>query len=104
MEAVGTLQMMIGFGFSEVNFSTGGVFFMANSFISSGSQKKDTSDSGFRGRDADEVETFDGEAFSFVSSASGFQKNDRSEMSFVCGDTGDETSFLGGPIQRDMTC
>ncbi len=93
----GTLYVMIGFGFSVVNFAISGAFFVVVSFASSGSQKKENSDFGFR-CDANEVETFDGEAFSFESSASGFQKNESSEMSFVCGDTGEETIFLEGAI------
>ncbi len=100
---IGTLIMMIGFGFSVVNFSTGALF-VATSLVSLGSQKKDNSDSGFRCRDADEVETFDGEAFSFESSASGFQKKESSEMGFVRGVTGEETTFLGGAIQSFTTC
>ncbi len=103
MGGEGTLIMMIGFGTSEVNFVTEGSFFVVSSLASSDSQKKVNSDFSF-GCDADEVETFDGEAFSFESSASGFQKKERSETSFVRGDTGDETTFLGGAIQRVTTC
>ncbi len=103
-EGEGTLHVMICFRISGENFSISGTFFIATSLVSSGSQKKDTSDSGFRGRDADEVETFDGEAFSFMSSVSGFQKKESSETGFVRGDTGDEMNFLGGAIQRDFTC
>ncbi len=44
------------------------------------------------------------EAFSFDSSASGFQKKDRSETDFIHGITGDEMTFLGGPIQSCTTC
>ncbi len=76
---------------------------MVTSLASSGSQKKENSDFGFR-CDANEVETFDGEAFSFESSASGFQKKESSETSFVCGNTGEEMTFLGGAIQSFMTC
>ncbi len=42
--------------------------------------------------------TFDEEAISFMFSTSGFQKKDRSEMGFICRDTGDEMSFAGGVI------
>ncbi len=101
---VGTSHVMIEMGFSVVNFSISGMFFVATSFASSDSQKKDNPDSGFRCRDADEVETFDGEAFSFESSASGFQKKENSVMCFVHGVTGEETTFLGGAIQSFFTC
>ncbi len=90
--------MMIGFGFSAENFLTLGALFVATSFVSSGSQKKENSDSSFRSGDVGEVVTFDGDAISFVSSASGFQKKDRSVMDFVCRDTGDEMNFVGGAI------
>ncbi len=72
--------------------------------VASGSQKKEYSDSSFRCDDARDVVTFDEEAISFVFSTSGFQKKDRSETGFVHGDTGDEMSFVGGVIQRDLTC
>ncbi len=55
---------------------------MVTSLTSSGSQKKENSESDFRCIDARDVVTFDGEATSFMSSASGFQKKDRSEMDF----------------------
>ncbi len=48
--------------------------------------------------------TFDGEVFSFVSLVSGFQKNESSVTNFVCGDTGDEMSFMGGAIRSEVTC
>ncbi len=98
----GTLIMTIGFGFSAANFPTGGVFFVVTSFDSSGSQKKDNLNSDFRC--TDKVETFDGEAISFDSSALGIQKKERSETDFVHGVIGDETTFLGGAIQRVTTC
>ncbi len=98
----GTLIMTIGFGFSAANFLTGGVFLVATSFDSSGSQKKDNSNSDFRC--TDKVETFDGEAISFDSSASGIQKKDRSGMGFVHGVTGDEMIFVGDENQSDLTC
>ncbi len=94
---VGTLQVMIGIGMGAANFAISGAFFIATSSASLDSQKKVNSDFGF-GCDTDEVETFDGEAFSFDSSASGFQKNESSETSFVHGDTGEETIFLEGAI------
>ncbi len=103
IRGVGTSHVMIGMGTGAVNFSTSGALFVATSFISSGSQKKENSDFGFR-CDANEVETFDGEAFSLESSASGFQKNKRLETAFVHGDTGDEMTFLGGAIQSLTTC
>ncbi len=81
-----------------VNFAISGAFFVVTSLVSLNSQKKDNSESEFRCRDADEVVTFDGEAFSFVFSISEFQKNESSETDFVRGDTGEETSFLGGSI------
>ncbi len=104
MGGEGILYVTIGIGMGAVNFVTSGALFVATSLASSDSQKKDNSNSGFRCRDADEVETFDGEAFSFIFSASGFQKDDRSEMSFVRGDTGDEMSFVGGAIRSMTTC
>ncbi len=100
----GTLNVTIGIGTGTENFTISRAFFVVISFASSDSQKKVSSESDFRFVDVGEVETFDGEAFSFVFSASGFQKKDKSEMGFVRGDTGDETSFMGGAIQRDTTC
>ncbi len=94
---------MIGVGFNAANFSTDALF-VATSFVSSDSQKKEYSDSDFRFVDVGEVETFDGEAFSFVFSASGFQKKERSVMGFMHGVTGEEMSFLGGPIESLTTC
>ncbi len=96
MGAVGTLQMMIGFRVSVENFVTGGSFFVVTSLVSSGSQKKDNSNSYFRCRDADEVETFDSEAISFLSSASGIQKKESLETDFIRGVTGDETKYFWG--------
>ncbi len=96
------MQEMIGFGISAVNFSTRGSFFVVTSLVFSGSQKKDNS--GFRCRDADEIETFNGEAISFLSSASGIQKKDRSETDFVHGVTGAETTFVGDANQINLTC
>ncbi len=84
---------MIGFVFSVVNFSMSGELFESISLVSLDSQKKDNSNSDFRCRDADEVVTFDGEAISFNSSASGIQKKDRSE-----------TDFVGDANQRNLTC
>ncbi len=71
MGGEGTLIVMIGSGISAMNFSNSGAFFIAISFISSGSQKKENSETCFRNGD---VETFVGEVISFVSSASEFQK------------------------------
>ncbi len=77
--------MMIGFGISEVNLMISGAFFVAILFVSSGSQKKENLEIDFGcGDDGDRV-TFDGEAISFDSAASEFQKKDRSEMSFIRG-------------------
>ncbi len=74
--------MIIGFGISAVNFATSGAFFVATSFDSSGSQKKENSESGFGCRDAIDAVIFDRDATSLVSSASGFQKKERSETGF----------------------
>ncbi len=104
MGGEGTLHVMIGIGTGAENFATSGALFVASSFASSGVQKKERSDSVFESGDVNDVVIFDGKAFSFVSSASGIQKKDRSEMGFVRGDTGDETHFVGGLIQRDLTC
>ncbi len=79
----GILYVMIFFGIGEVNFSTEDALFVATSLASSDSQKKVNLDSEFRCRDADDVETFEGEASSFMSSTSGFQKKNRSEMGFI---------------------
>ncbi len=100
----GTLNVTIGIGMGAVNFAIGGSFFVASSFISSGDQKKEYSGSVFGSRDVDDVEILDGEATLFISSASGFQKKDRSETDFVSGVTGDEMNFVGGAIQRDLPC
>ncbi len=83
--------MMNGIGMGAENFSTGGVLFVATSFVSSGSQKKEYSEVDFGCIDA---VTFIGEVTLFFSSASRFQKKERSEMDFVHGDTGDEMSFV----------
>ncbi len=74
---------------------------MVTSLVFSGSQKKVSSDSVFGSGDA---VILDGEVTSFVHSASGSQKKDKSVTDFVRGDTGDEMSFMGGAIQRDTTC
>ncbi len=87
--------MTICFGTGAENFVTSGALFVVTSLVSSGSQKKVYSeDSDFGSRDVGDVVTFIEEAISSVSSASGFQKNDRSEIDFVCGATGDEMSFV----------
>ncbi len=65
---------MIGFGFRVVNFSVGGTFFVSTSLVSLDSQKKVSSDSDFRFRDADEVETFDGDAFHSIHQLRGSKK------------------------------
>ncbi len=96
--------MMIGFGISVVNFATGGTFFVVTSFASSGSQKKVYSDSSFGSRDDEDAVNFDGDVTSFVSSALGIQKKERSEMSFICGVIGDVMIFVGDEIQSDFTC
>ncbi len=71
----------------------------------SGVQKKESSETRFGGTgNVGEVGTLEGEATLFMSSASGIQKKDRSEMSFVYGVTGDEMGFVGEVIRRDTTC
>ncbi len=95
---------MIGIGTGAESFAISAAFFVVTSLVSLDSQKKDNSDSEFGSGDADDAVTFFGEAISFVFSVSGFQKNERSEMGFVHGVTGDETIFLGGPIQSLTTC
>ncbi len=110
---------MIGEGVGVENSSTGGDFFVfffnffdffdfnflvATSFVSSGIQKKVSSGSVFESGEVDDVVTFIGEAMSYVSSVSGFQKKERSVMGFVCGITGDETIFVGDENHSDFTC
>ncbi len=97
MGVIGTLHVMIGIGTGAVNIATSGALFVATSFVSSGSQKKENSDSEsiFEGWD---------EVIPFVCSASGSQKKEYSVMCFVRGVIGDETIFLGGPIQSFLTC
>ncbi len=63
-----------------------------------------SSDSVFRSGDVSEEETFIDDVFSYVSSALGFQKKERSVMGFVRQVAGDEMTFLGGAIQSEMTC
>ncbi len=95
----GTVHVMIGIGMGAENFATGGSFFAATSLVSLDSQKKENSeDSDFGCRDIRD------EVISFTSSASGSQKKERSETSFVHGVAGDETIFLGGAIQRVTIC
>ncbi len=43
-------------------------------------------------------------ATSFILSASGSQKKDRSEMGFGRRGTSDVENFIGGTIRRDLTC
>ncbi len=93
--------MVIGFGIGVEKFMNSRAFFIAISFVSSDSQKKESSEGDFVCRD---VGTSDREMISFVYSASGIQKNESSITDFVCGDTGDEMSFLGGAICKDTTC
>ncbi len=81
--------MMIGFGIGAENFSILGALFVATLLESSDSQKKVNSGSSFRCGDVRDVVTFDGEATSFMSSASGFQKNENSQTGFGCKITGD---------------
>ncbi len=90
--------MMIGFGISGVNFVTEGSFFVVTSFVSSGSQKKVYSEVDFGCRHVEDAVIFDEEMTWFVFLASGFQRKDRSETSFIRGVTGDEMSFVGGAI------
>ncbi len=80
---VETCEMEIRCGTGAVNSATSGALFVATSFDSSGSQKKEYSDSDFGCRDVGDVVTFIGDATSLVSLASEFQKKDRSEMGFV---------------------
>ncbi len=77
------------FGTGAENFAISGAFFVVTSCASSDFQKKVSSESDFRCGD---------EVISFVLSASGSQKKERSVMSFIHGVTGDETSFIGGAI------
>ncbi len=100
-EGEGTLHMMIGFGFSVVNFAISGAFFVAISFTSLDSQKKVNSEIDFGCRDA---VILDGEVTLFMSSASGFQKKDRSVMGFRHGVTGNEMIFVEDENQSDLTC
>ncbi len=112
MGADGILHVMIGFGTSAGIFATSGAFFVATSLDSSDSQKKEYSEVGFGCRDTGDVVIFDGEATSFISSSSGFQKKTdrkrlsffpqllnskkkRSETGFECRDTGDVENFIG---------
>ncbi len=97
-------ETTICFGTSEVNFAICGSFFMATSSASSGVQKKESSGSGFGCRDVGDVLILVREANSFMFSTSESQKKERSEMDFVHGITGDETTFLGGAIKRVTTC
>ncbi len=83
--------MMIGFGISAENFLISGTFFIATSFASSGSQKKEYSEVDFGCVDA---VTFIGEVTSFFSSTSGLQKKDRSETSFIRRGTGNVETFI----------
>ncbi len=101
---VGTLHMTIGFGTDVENFAMSYVLFDSIAFVFLDSQKKDNSDDWFDNGDNGNEVTFDGEIFSFVSLVSGFQKNESSVTDFVCGNTGDETNFVGGTIHRDATC
>ncbi len=77
---------------------------LSASFCSSGTQKKEYSETSFGCRDVGDALILDGKATSFMFSASGFQKKERSEMGFVHGDTGDEMNFVGDAIQSDLTC
>ncbi len=90
------MYVMIGTG-AEI-FAIAGTFFVVTSFVSSGVQKKENSDDCLRCRDDGDEVTFDGEAISFDSSASEFQKKESSETSFIHGVTGDEMSFVGEMI------
>ncbi len=66
-----------------MNFATSGALFVTTSSIPLGVQKKESSETKFGIGDVDDVGTFEGEATSFVYSASRSQKKDRSEMDFV---------------------
>ncbi len=83
MGGEGTLHVTIGIGTGAENFTISGAFFVVISLASSDSQKKVSSDSVFGSGDVSEEETFIGEAFSFMFSASGIQKKDKSEMGFI---------------------
>ncbi len=107
-----SVQEVIGFEISVVNSTTLHAHSVTSSFVSLGIQKNESSDS-----DSFLTSTsfsflisfsffisFNDETFSSVLSSSEFQRKDKSEMIFVHGDTGDETSFLGEVIRRDTTC
>ncbi len=68
--------MMIGIGTGAVNIATSGALFIATSFVSSGSQKKENSDSDFGSDDVGEA------VISFVSSASESHKKERPDSGF----------------------
>ncbi len=102
---VGTLYMMMGFGMSEVNSAMSDAHSMTSSFISSEVQKKESLDSDLFSISISFsfLISFDDETFSFVFSISEFQKKDSSKTDFVRGDTGEETSFVGGGVSCRVT-
>ncbi len=81
-----------------------GVLFVATSLVSSGSQKKVYSSSDFGRRDDGDALILDRKSTSFMFSASGIQKKERSVMGFIHGDTGNEEIFIGDVIRRVLTC
>ncbi len=73
---------MIFFNVKEQQITSIGT--LTTSFCSSGSQKKEYSDSGFGCRDVGDAVIFEGEVTSFVSLALGFQKRtDRRQTSYM---------------------
>ncbi len=90
---VGTLYVMIGFGIGAENFAISGAFLIATSFISSDSQKKENSETGFGCGDAGDAVILDGEATSFMSSASGFQKKGQIRDGFRMHTSNEEISL-----------
>ncbi len=87
MEGEGTLHVMIGIRMGAVNFATSGALFVATSFASLGVQEKEYSEDGVECRDVIDVEILEGEATLFMSSVSGIQNKERSEMGFVHGES-----------------
>ncbi len=98
----GTLNVTIGIGTGA--FSISGTFFVVTSLVSSEVQKKESSETRFGIGDVDDVGALEGVATSFVFSALGIQKKNRSMMGFMHGVTSEEMSFMGGAIRRVTTC
>ncbi len=81
--AEGTLHVMNGIRTGAGIFATSGALFVATSLESLGSQKNENSESGFGCGGTRDVVIFDGEATLFISSASGFQKKENSDVTFI---------------------